>query len=133
MFDHLGGQSLRDSWHLLARGGTLVSYGLASLRDAKGSMLGAFLPHLGRIYLWKALPNGRHAYFYNLWSGKILRPRASQRKLNAALTEVFALLANGRIHAQVARRMPLEQAAEAMRLAESGTIVGKVVLIPGMA
>jgi len=29
--------------------------------------------------------------------------------------------------------MPLEQAAEAMRLAESGTIVGKVVLVPGMA
>ena len=133
VFDHLGGQSLGDSWHLLARGGTLVSYGLASLLDAEGSMLGAFLPHLGRIYLWNVLPNGRHAHFYDLWAGKILRPRASQRKLNAALTEVFSLLAKGRIHAQVARRMPLEQAAEAMRLAESGTIVGKVVLVPGMA
>jgi hypothetical protein len=33
----------------------------------------------------------------------------------------------------VARRLPLEQAAEAMRLAESGMAVGKIVLVPGMA
>ncbi len=133
VFDHVGGQSVRNSWRLLAPGGTLVAYGLASLRDAQGSIVVAFLPLLGRIYLWNALPNGRHAHFYNLWGGKTLRPRAFHRELHAALTGVFALLAQGRIQAQIARRLPLEQAAEAMRLAESGSVVGKVVLVPGLA
>ncbi len=132
VFDHLGGQSVYDSWALLAPGGTLVSYGLASKLDAPGSMLGAFLPFLGRIYLWNLLPNGHRAAFYNLWGGKTLRPRTFQRELNAALTEVFALLAQGRIQAQIARRLPLEQAAEGMRLAESGAVMGKVVLVPGL-
>jgi len=133
VFDHVGGQSLRDSWRLLAPGGTLVGYGLASLRDAQGSLVLAFIPLLARIYLWNALPNGRHAHFYNLWGGKTLRPRRFHRELRAALTEVFALLAQGRIQAQIARQLPLERAAEAMRLAESGTISGKVVLVPGLA
>jgi len=132
VFDHVGGQSLRDSWQMLARYGTLVSYGVASLRDASGSLLGPFMKTLARIYLWNALPNGRHAHFYNLWGGITLRPRAFHRELRAALTEVFALLAEGRIQAQIARRMPLEQAAEGLRLAESGTISGKVVLVPGL-
>lgn len=132
VFDHLGGQSVYDSWALLAPGGTLVSYGLASKLDEPGSMLGTFLPFVGRIYLWNFLPNGHRAAFYNLWGGKTLKPRTFQRELNAALTEVFALLAQGRIEARVARRLPLERAAEGMRLAESGTIVGKVVLVPGM-
>ncbi len=132
-FDHVGGRSLRDSWRLLAPGGTVVSYGLASKLDDQGSMIAAFIPFLARIYLWNALPNDRHAYFYNLWGGKTLRPRRFRRELRAALTEVFALLAQGRIQAQIARQLPLEQAAEAMRLAESGTISGKVVLVPGLA
>jgi synaptic vesicle membrane protein VAT-1 len=117
---------------MLAPGGTLVSYGLALLRDSNISMIGAFIPHLTQIYLWNILPNGRHAYFYNLWGGKTLRPRKFQRDLRTALTQVFDLLARGRIEAQVARRLPLKQAAEALRLAESGTISGKVILIPDL-
>src|SRR5215212_9366588 len=52
VFDHLGGASLHTSWRMLAPGGSLVSYGLALLRDSKISMVGAFIPHLTRIYLW---------------------------------------------------------------------------------
>ncbi len=47
------------------------------------------------------------------------------------LGRVFTLLHQGRITAQVAARLPLTQAAEAMRLAESGSVTGKVLLIPG--
>ncbi len=133
VFDNVGGQGLHDSWRMLTRGGTLVSYGMASKLDGQGSMMAAFIPLLGRIYLWNALPNGRHAHFYDLWSGKRLRPRAFRRKMRAALTEVFALLAQGRIQARVARQLPLEQAAEGLRLAESGTVSGKVVLLPSLA
>ena len=133
VFDHVGGQSLRDSWRMLARGGTLVSYGTASTRDTQGSPWAPILKNVAKVYLWNALPNGRHARSYNLWGGKMLRPRRFHREVRAALTEVFALLAQGRIQAQVARQLPLERAAEAMRLAESGTVSGKVVLVPGLA
>ena len=33
VFDHVGGPGINASWRLLARGGTLVSYGSASTRD----------------------------------------------------------------------------------------------------
>jgi hypothetical protein len=37
-------------------------------------------------------------------------------------------MADGRLSAQVAAELPLAKAAEAMRLAESGTVAGKVIL-----
>jgi NADPH:quinone reductase-like Zn-dependent oxidoreductase len=43
---------------------------------------------------------------------------------------VLALLDSGAITAKVAARMPLSQAVEAMRMAESHTAYGKIVLIP---
>ena len=133
VFDHMGGQNLRDSWQLLARNGTLVSYGLASKLATQESLVGAFIAHLGRIYLWNILPNGRHAHFYDLWGGRVLRPQTFRREMHMALTQVLALLAQGRIQAQIACRLPLERAAEGLRLAESGTVAGKVVLVPGLA
>ena len=48
----------------------------------------------------------------------------------ADLTTVLDLLADGTLTAQVAARLPLAQAREAMELAESHTALGKVVLIP---
>jgi len=62
-----------------------------------------------------------------------VRPRAFRREMHAALAEARALLAQGRIQARVARQLPLERAAEGLRLAESGTVSGKVVLVPGLA
>ena len=50
-----------------------------------------------------------------------------------ALKEVFALLASGRIQAKIGARVPLSQAAKGLRLAESGTLVGKVVLIQDLS
>jgi len=82
---------------------------------------------------WNALPNGRHAHFYDLWGGQRTRPRAFRREQYAALAEVFALLAQGCIQARVACQLPLERAAEGLRLAESGTVAGKVVQVPGLA
>lgn len=131
VFDHAGGPSVDRSWRMLGPGGTLVCYGTATARDGTGSIWGHILRVVGKLYLWNALPNGRHAYFYNLWGGKTIRPRAFRRELHTALASVFDLLAQGRIQAQVARALPLERAAEALRLAESGAVVGKVVLLPG--
>ena len=46
------------------------------------------------------------------------------------LGQVFALLAEGKITAQVARVFALTEAAGALRYAESGALAGKVILRP---
>ncbi|MHC3472892.1 medium chain dehydrogenase/reductase family protein [Streptomyces sp. 7R007] len=128
VFDHVGGRSVVDSWRLLAPGGTLVSYGTASTRDDEGSKQWPVLKLLGRVWLWNALPNRRRAYFFNVWAGRSLSRGRFQARLGADLGEVFAALRRGEITAQIAAELPLTRVAEAMRLAESGTVAGKVVL-----
>jgi 2-desacetyl-2-hydroxyethyl bacteriochlorophyllide A dehydrogenase len=132
VFDPLGGKSVNNSWRMLGPGGTLVSSGLQSKLGGNESLIVLFIFLLCKLYLWNVLPNGRHAYFFDVNSGKTLHPQKFHQRLRATLTEVFALLAQGRIQAQVASRVPLEQASEAMRQAESGKMVGKVVLVPGL-
>ncbi|OIJ68189.1 medium chain dehydrogenase/reductase family protein [Streptomyces mangrovisoli] len=130
VFDHVGGPGLTGSWRLLAPGGTLVSYGSAATRDATGSKQLPVLKLLGRVWLWNALPNGRHACFFNVWAGKALSATRFRARLRADLTEVFTALQRGDIQAAIAAELPLAEAAKALRLAESGTIGGKVVLVP---
>jgi NADPH:quinone reductase-like Zn-dependent oxidoreductase len=128
VFDHVGGPGIVDSWRLLARGGTLVSYGTAATRDVAGSSKLPVLALFARLAWWNLAPNGRHAGFYNIWTGA--RRRAAFRtRLHEDLSAVFALLAAGDLTAQVAARIPLDRVAEAMELAESRTVVGKVVLV----
>lgn len=130
VFDHVGGEGIVDSFRLLARGGTLVSYGTAATRDVPGSSRAPVLKLLARLMLWNVLPNGRRAHFFNLWAGR-RRLTAYQARVREDLGQVLALLASGDLTAQVAARLPLAEAAEGMRLAESGTVTGKVVLVTG--
>ncbi|MGW8778441.1 medium chain dehydrogenase/reductase family protein [Streptomyces sp. NPDC055796] len=130
VFDHVGGEGIVDSWRLLATGGTLVSYGTAATRDDQGSGSLPVLKLLGRVWLWNALPNGRRAYFYNVWAGRAYAKNRFRARLRSDLTQVFTALRRGEITAKVAAEIPLARAAEAMRLAESGTVSGKVVLVP---
>ncbi|MEU2421264.1 medium chain dehydrogenase/reductase family protein [Streptomyces sp. NPDC007851] len=130
VFDHLGGRSVVDSWKLLAPGGTLVAYGSATTRDDSGSKQWPVLKILGRVWLWNALPNGRHACFFNIWAGRAFGKVRFRARLSADLTQVFDALRRGEVSAHIAARLPLTRAAEALRLAESGTVTGKVVLVP---
>ncbi|MGI5170286.1 medium chain dehydrogenase/reductase family protein [Spirillospora sp. CA-253888] len=130
VFDHVGGRGILDSWRLLAPGGTLVSYGSASTRDDEGGKQWPVLKLLGRVWLWNALPNRRRAYFFNVWAGRALAKDRFRARLRTDLAEVFAALQRGDITPRIAARMPLDQVADALRLAESGTVAGKVVLTP---
>ncbi|MFK0235252.1 medium chain dehydrogenase/reductase family protein [Streptomyces vinaceus] len=130
VFDHVGGEGIVGSWRLLAPGGTLVSYGTAATRDDQGSGSWPVLKLLGRVWLWNALPNGRRAYFFNVWAGRAYAKNRFRARLRSDLTQVFTALQRGEITAKVAAEIPLARVAEAMRLAESGTVAGKVVLVP---
>ncbi|MET8848926.1 medium chain dehydrogenase/reductase family protein [Amycolatopsis sp. NPDC004625] len=129
VFDHVGGPGIVDSFRLLAPGGTLVAYGSASTVNTGGNPKPAVLKLLARLLWWNVLPNRRGAHFYNVWGGKrnLARFRA---RLAEDLTAVFALAAKGQLTAQVAARIPLTEAGKALALAESGTVTGKVVLVP---
>lgn len=129
-FDHLGGESLRRSWQLLAPRGTLVSYAIASGLDGTGSLVAAFTATVAQLAWWNALPNGHRATFYNVWSGHLAQPRAFRARLRADLARVFGLLADGALTPQVGAQLPLSRVVEAMELAESHTVRGKVVLVP---
>ncbi|MGW5130690.1 medium chain dehydrogenase/reductase family protein [Streptomyces sp. NPDC004135] len=130
VFDHVGGSGIVDSWRLLAPGGTLVSYGSASTRDAEGSKQWPVLKLLLRVWLWQALPNRRRAFFFNIWAGRALAKDRFRSRLRTDLGQVFAALQRGEVTARIAARLPLTRVADAVRLAESGTVTGKVVLIP---
>lgn len=130
VFDHVGGRGIVDSWRLLAPGGTLVSYGTASTRDDEGSKQWPVFKLLLRVWLWNALPNRRRAGFYNIWAGRALAKNRFRARLRADLTQVFAAHGRGDVTPRIAARLPLTRAADALRLAESGTVAGKVVLSP---
>ncbi|MFD0310463.1 medium chain dehydrogenase/reductase family protein [Streptomyces sp. NPDC127119] len=130
VFDHVGGRGIVDSWRLLAPGGTLVAYGSASTRDDEGSKQWPVFKLLGRVWLWNALPNRRRACFYNVWAGRALGKNRFRARLRTDLTQVFAAFRRGEVTAQIAAQLPLVKAADALRLAESGTVAGKVVLNP---
>ncbi|MFI0140370.1 medium chain dehydrogenase/reductase family protein [Streptomyces luteogriseus] len=130
VFDHVGGRGITDSWRLLAPGGTLVSYGSASTRDDEGSKQWPVLKLLLRVWMWNALPNRRRAFFFNVWAGKALAGNRFRARLRADLTQVFDALRRGEVTARIAAQLPLARVSEAVRLAESGTVAGKVVLVP---
>jgi NADPH:quinone reductase-like Zn-dependent oxidoreductase len=130
VFDHVGGRAIRDSWSLLRRGGTLVAYGTASSKDQDGNSQLPVLRLFARLAVWNALPNGRHAGFYDFWLGKRRHPADYRARQQAAFAHVLDLLGSGALVAQIAARFPLSEAADALALAESRTVAGKVILQP---
>ena len=127
VFDHVGGAGLKQSWRLLRKGGTLVSYGTAALKDGGGSPQLTYLKLFAQLWMWHLSPNGRSARFYNFWAGE-RQQEAFRKRMREDLDAVFALLAQGAIDPQIAARFPLHRAAEALALAESGSVAGKVIL-----
>ncbi|MFJ5924033.1 medium chain dehydrogenase/reductase family protein [Kitasatospora sp. NPDC092948] len=128
VFDHVGGPGLKESWGLVRRGGTLVSYGTAATKNEEGNSRLPVLQSIAQLALWNYLPNGKNAYFYNFWAGK-RHLEAFRGRLREDLTQVLGLLAAGALTPQIAARFPLSEAGAALALAESRTVAGKVVIV----
>ncbi|MDP9799439.1 NADPH2:quinone reductase [Catenuloplanes nepalensis] len=129
VFDHVGGPGLKRSWQMLRRDGTLVSYGAASAKNDDGNAQLPFITAYARVKQWHYSPNPRSAYLYSFWDGSRRKDEFRER-LARDLTEVLRLLADGALVPQIAARFPLSEAADALTLAESRTVAGKVVLVP---
>lgn len=133
VFDHVGGPGIVRSWRMLGRGGTLVSYGTLATKDVPGNPRLPVLRLLARLLVWDALPNGRRARFFDLWAGRRRDVERYRREAREDLGRVFALLRDGRLQAQIAAELPLQEAAAALRLAEGGGLTGKILLRPADA
>jgi NADPH2:quinone reductase len=129
IFDHLGLESARISFRLLARGGSLVCYGNATELNGKSSMISLFFALLTQIAWWNTLPNARQATFYNFWGGSLFSPTAFRRRLREDMSALFDLLAKGEIQPVIAARFALADIGAAMVLAESRTVQGKVIVV----
>jgi NADPH:quinone reductase-like Zn-dependent oxidoreductase len=136
VFDHLGGASVDLSYRLLNRTGSLVSYSIASHLDDKTPVLLTFLVLLSKLAYWNYLPTGKHASFYNVWSGAG-KPGSAKRaaflaRIRTDLTHVFGLLQDGTLTARIAARFPLSEVTAALELSESSgrTALGKIILVP---
>ncbi|MET7419541.1 medium chain dehydrogenase/reductase family protein [Dactylosporangium sp. NPDC005555] len=129
VFDHVGGPGIAGSWRMLAKGGTLVGYGSASTRDHPGDPRLPVLKLVAKLLWWNALPNGKHATFFDLWKGRRDVERF-RRQLREDLTAVLDLVAAGKVAARVAKEFPLREAAAALRYAETAGVAGKVILTP---
>jgi NADPH2:quinone reductase len=121
VFDHAAGPGLRESWRSLGRGGTLVVYGSASTLDDRGWRMAPYVRTIGRLLWWRALPNGRRTSFYGIRQDK---------NFDADLATVLELLRTGELRPAVAARLPLTDAAQALRMLDDRAVVGKVVLVP---
>lgn len=124
VFDHLGGDSLTQSYALLADGGILVNYGSASTLNENNHWLTPYVRTIRRFVGWwlgklVGRARGRRATFFYIKAGA---------RFNKALTEVFTLVAAGTLTPPIETRLPLTQAADALRLLMAGKATGKIVL-----
>ena len=121
-FDAIGGDNFKRSFKSLKRGGTLVAYGFYNDALGKGGSVPLEFMH---VKLWDILPNGRSTTFYSI--GPLREKHADW--FYADLTELFNLLAQGKIKPVIAERMSLAEAMQAHDLVERAAVEGKIVLM----
>ena len=123
-FDAIGVDNFKRSFRALQQDGTLVAYGFYDNAMGKG---GSVPLEFMRVKLWDILPNGRSTAFYSIGA---LRKRQPDW-FHADLTELFNLLAQGKIKPVIAKRMPLVEAAQAHEMVERAAVQGRIVLMVG--
>ncbi len=123
--DGVGENGYRRSYAALKRGGLLCAIGFSASVQAQRRMLPIML-EIARLYLWRLLPDGKHANFYSI---NVMRARHAAW-FKEDLAQLFALLANGAIRPRIAARISFDEVAQAHRRLESGGLDGKLVLCP---
>jgi NADPH:quinone reductase-like Zn-dependent oxidoreductase len=122
--DPIGGLSLARSYKSLRRGGRLISYGVQAIyKEGKARTIGGMV----LIPFYNLLPDGKSVRLYNVTLPKYSSPALCRQDM----AQVFDLWLHGKIEPIVAAQFPLIEAARAHELLESGSVMGKIVLITG--
>jgi NADPH2:quinone reductase len=123
--DGVGENGYRRSYAALKRGGLLCAIGFSASVQAQRRML-PIMMEIGRLCLWRLLPDRKRARFYSV---NVMRAR-HPTWFKADLERLFGLLATGAIRPRVAERICFDEVAEAHRRLEAGGLEGKLVLCP---
>ena len=115
IYDAVGGESFADNFGMLAPMGMVVMFGTIA-GEPDPDVFTPMRAHFG------------HSVGLRLFSIHVLddQPEIRRGAMEAAMAAMAAGEAAPRIHA----RLPLGDAAEAHRLLETGSVTGKVVLVP---
>ena len=124
VFDPIGGDYYKRSFQTLKKSGMLVAYGFYNNALGRGGNVP--LEYMS-IVLWDILPNGCKSAFYSIGSLRKKRPDWFKEDL----TELFNLLAEGKIKPVIEKRMKLDQAAKAHELIEQAAVKGRLVFEVG--
>ncbi|NOY55553.1 MAG: zinc-binding dehydrogenase [Actinobacteria bacterium] len=122
VFDAIGGDNFKRSLASLGPGGKLVAYGFYDSAMGRG---GSVPLEFMRVVLWNFLPNRRSTAFYQIGALRKKHPDWFREDLTA----LFDLLVQGKIRPVIAKRMELEEAAQAHRLVEQAAVQGRIVLV----
>jgi len=123
VFDTIGGQTLKDSFRVVRRGGRIVS--IASIPDPETIRdMEVALPIRAALWLanwpFRRLAS-RYGVNYRYW---FMRPDGKQLDILADLVR------QGRLKPIIDRTYPLDNLAEAFRYMEAGHAHGKVIITP---
>jgi len=138
VFDPIGGPHLWQSRKALRRGGRVVGYGLST--SLRGEGLTSSRPGRRRRFRGTAafglyiaagwlLPGRKRVVPYSIQTLMRLKPALFRQDL---LT-LFELLQRRKITPVIARRFPLAEARQAQEMLGQGGVIGKIVLVPGLA
>jgi NADPH:quinone reductase-like Zn-dependent oxidoreductase len=127
VFDGIGEEGYRRSFAALKPRGLLCAYGYSAGVQAQRRML-IISMWIGRLYLWRWLPGGKHARFYSI---NVMRAR-HPAWFREDLERLFGLLATRAVRPRVAERISFDEVAEAHRRLEAGGLEGKLVLCPDL-
>lgn len=129
VFDNVGANHLWRSRKALQNNGLLISYGfLSSLQNGKANKA-VLLRTLLNLITMSLIPGGKKVAFPVYDIKTVARKHPDWFKQD--LRMLFQLLQEDKIRPQIARKLPLEKAAEAQELLASGSISGKVLLVTG--
>jgi len=121
VFDPIGGEYFKRSFETLRRGGKLVAYGFYNaVMDQGGSVPLDFI----RLQVWNLFPNGRSTALYSIGPWREKHPDWFRQDL----TELFELLADGKIKPVIWKRISLGQVPQAHELIEQAAPQGKIVV-----
>jgi NADPH:quinone reductase-like Zn-dependent oxidoreductase len=126
-FDAVSLDNFQRSYSVLKPNGLLVEYGLyqVTLGNSQLDLVLEFLGWQWQQLMWSWFPDEeKESTFYSIADMRDAEPEWFREDLAA----LFELLAEGNLQPRIWKTMPLEQAAEAHRLIESGQVQGKIVL-----
>jgi NADPH:quinone reductase-like Zn-dependent oxidoreductase len=120
VFDPMGGDSFKKSFHSLKPGGILVGFGFYNAVMGKG---GSIPLDFIKLILWNILPYKKSTSFYSIGGLRKKHPEWFKEDLGL----LFELLEKRSIKPEIAGHYPLNKAIDVHKMIENAANTGKII------